>query len=104
MMLGGMATAKASGGKKQAAGKAPAGRKKSKLTAAGEEGSQLARRTLLLGTCEALKWNLARVAEVLELASHADVIRALKELAPEEYEAARDAGKIAKRRDSERSE
>ena len=97
-MLGGMATTKASGGKKQAAGKAPAGRKKSKLTTAGDEASQLARRTLLLGTCEAAKWNLTRVAEALDLATGADVIRALKELAPEEYEAAQTDGRIARRR------
>lgn len=99
-MLGGMATTKASGGKRQAAGKVAAGRKKSKLTLAREEAAQLAGRTLLLGTCEALKWNLTRVAETLDMATPSDVIRALKELAPDEYEAAQKRGDIATRRDS----
>lgn len=82
----------------KAATKAPEGRKKSKLTLAREEGSRLAGRTLLLGTCEATGWNLSRVAEVLELASNADVIRALNELAPEEYVKAQEAGLIKKGR------
>ena len=76
----------------------PKERKKSKLTAAREEASRLAGRTVLLATCEALKWNLTRVAETLEMATGADVIRALKELAPEEYEAAQQRGDIARRR------
>lgn len=80
------------------ASEAAEGRRKSKLTQAGEEGSRLARRSVLLATCEAADWNLARVAEVLVMASHADVIRALKELAPEEYAAAQASGAVAKRR------
>lgn len=76
-------------------------RKQSKLTMAGDEASRLARRTMLLATCDALKWNLTRVAETLDLATGADVIRALKELAPDEYEAARTRGDIARRRAGE---
>lgn len=74
------------------------GRKKSKLTVAREEGARLAGRTLLLGTCEALKWDLAEVAKTLDLATSADVIRALRELAPVEYEAARERGDIRRGR------
>jgi hypothetical protein len=99
MMLGGMATTKAAS-KRQAAGKVAAGRKRSKLTLAREEAARLAGRTLLLGTCEALKWNLTRVAETLDMATPSDVIRSLKELAPEEYEAAQKRGDVATRRDS----
>jgi hypothetical protein len=76
------------------------GRLKSKLTMAREEASRLAGRTLLLATCEALKWNLTRVAETLAMATPSDVIRALKELAPEEYDAARERGDVSTRRDS----
>lgn len=81
--------------------KAPEGRKKSKLTLAREEASRLAGRTMLLATCDALKWNLTRVAESLEMATASDVIRALKELAPQEYEAAQERGDVAKRRDAQ---
>lgn len=76
------------------------GRKRSKLSAAGEEASRLARRTLLLTTCETLGWNLTRVATALEMATASDVIRALKELAPTEYAAAQTRGDVATRRDA----
>ena len=85
-----MAAQKASGKSK------PTPRKRSKLTLAREEGSRLAGRTLLLGTCEALKWNLTRVAEVLEMTAAADVARAVMELAPEEFEAARERGDVSR--------
>lgn len=94
-MLSTVTTAKKAAKKKAT----PEGRKKSKLTAAREEASRLAGRTMLLATCDALKWNLTRVAEALELATPSDVIRALKELAPEEYAAAQERGDVAKRRD-----
>lgn len=108
MLTGTMATAKATAtgrsGRADSAGarsgrETPAeGRKKSKLTSAGEEASQLARRTLLLTTCQTLGWDLAKVATALDLTTGADVIRALKELAPGEYEAARAAGDIRRGR------
>ena len=85
---------------KRAGSKKPAGRKLSRLTIAGDEASRLARRTMLLATCAAVKWNLTRAAEALDLATPSDVIRALKDLAPEEYEAARERGDVATRRDS----
>lgn len=78
----------------------PAPRRQSKLTLAREEGARHAGRLALLATCDALGWNLTRVAEVLEMTTPADVIRALKELAPAEYEAAKARGDVAKRRDS----
>ena len=74
------------------------GRKRSKLSAAGEEASRLARRTLLLTTCETLGWDLTKVAAALELATGADVIRGLKELAPDEYAAAQADGRIRRGR------
>lgn len=92
-MLATMTTKKP--GKKPAA-KGP--RKTSKLTRAGDDAARLAKRTILLTTCEALRWNLSRVAEALELTTAADVIRALKELAPEEYEAAQVRGDITTHR------
>lgn len=80
---------------------APEGRKQSKLTLAGDEASRLARRTLLITTLGACGWNLARTAAALDLASGADVIRALRDLAPEEYENARADGRIAPGRKSD---
>lgn len=79
----------------------PEGRKKSKLTLAGEEAATLAKRTLLLTTLAACRWNLSRTAEVLDLATGADVIRALKELAPEEYDAAKARGDVSQGRPRE---
>lgn len=96
MLTGDMATTKKGATKARAS----EGRKTSKLTRAGDDASRLTRRTLLLTTCETLAWNLTRVAEALELATASDVIRALKELAPEEYEAARTRGDVATRRDT----
>lgn len=73
-------------------------RKLSRLSAAGEEASRLARRTLLLTTCETVQWDLSAVARALELTTSADVIRALRELAPSEYEEAKLSGKIKRGR------
>lgn len=87
--------------KKSTPKKGTAQRKQSKLTLAGDEASRLARRTLLVTTLGTCGWNLARAASALDLASGADVIRALKELAPEEYEAARADGRIAPGRRSD---
>lgn len=77
------------------------GRKKSKLTQVGDEASKLARRSVLLATLDACKWNLTRAAEVLEMVGASDIIRAIKELDLEtEYEAAKERGDVAKRRDN----
>lgn len=76
------------------------GRKKSKLTLIGDEAAAVAKRGALLSACDAHKWNLTRVAETMDMVGAPDVIRALKELAPAEYAAARARGDVATRRDS----
>lgn len=92
-MLGAVAASKKS--------KKPAGRKLSRLSTVGDEASKSARRALLLTTCEIVSWDLSAAARALELATSADVIRALRELAPDEYEAARESGKIRRGRPAE---
>lgn len=77
------------------------GRAKSELTLAGETAAMDAKRRLLLDTLEKHNWNLTATAEILRMGANAAVIRALKELAPAEYLAAKKAGKVtqANRRD-----
>ena len=68
---------------------APAGRRKSKLTLAGEA----AQRGLLLAMLKECGWNLTHAAEGLEMTGPADVLRAIKTLdLSEEYEAAKARG------------
>lgn len=76
--------------------KTPAPKKadRSKYAAAGEDARRAAQRKLLLATLKAHGWNLAHAAEDLGLSGSAGVIRALKDVAPEEYEAARGDGRI----------
>ena len=89
-MLGGMATTKASGGKKQAAGKVA--RRKSKLTLAAEA----AQRGMLLQALKDGGWNLTVCAEALDLSSPSDVLRAIKGLGlTDEYEAAKERGDVS---------
>lgn len=79
-----MATPKITGRKK------PAGRKKSKLTLAGEA----AQRGLLLQALKECDWNLSRTAESLDVVDASSVLRSIKLLGLEdEYEAAKVAGK-----------
>jgi transcriptional regulator with GAF, ATPase, and Fis domain len=67
----------------------PEGRRKSKLTQAGEA----AQRELLLQTLKTHGWNLTHTAETLEMAGPADVLRSMKVLGlSEEYEAAKERG------------
>lgn len=54
-----------------------------------------AQRALLLETCERLGWHLGAVAEALAMGAASHVVRALKNLAPDEYEAARESGKVS---------
>jgi len=75
--------------------KAPAARKRSLLTAVGDDGAQRAKAALLLGACLGADWNLSKVAERLGMTSASDVLRALKELLPEQLEAARKRGDIS---------
>jgi hypothetical protein len=81
--------------KTKAATKAPK-RKRSQLTVAGDEGARAGKRIAILTACQCCDWNLARVAEHLSLASSADVIRALKELAPIEYAEAQADGLVSR--------
>lgn len=71
--------------------KAPAERKKSKLTQIGEE----AQRKALLAELRRQSWNLSATAEALELGGAGNVIRAIKALdLVEQYEAARNRGDV----------
>lgn len=63
----------------------PPARRKSKLTLASED----AARKLLLRTVRAEGWNLSASAVALDMTGAADVLRALKLLAPDELAAAR---------------
>lgn len=75
------------------------GRRKSRLTTIGEEAAKLAKRQALLATLDATGWDLSKSAELLELASNADVIRAIKDLdLTEAYEAAKSRGDIVRGR------
>lgn len=71
------------------------GRPKSKLTLEGERCAIEGKRALLLKTLDTHGWNLTATAEALEMGALANVIRALHELAPAEYEAARKDGRIS---------
>lgn len=73
----------------------PEGRKVSLFTRVGNEAKATAQRRLLLDTLKQNGWNLTATAEALEMAALANVIRALQELAPDEYEAARRDGRIS---------
>lgn len=71
------------------------GRAKSALTLAGEQAARDAKRALLLKALKDNGWNLTRTAESLNMGSTGNVARALQELAPDEYEAAKKRGDIA---------
>lgn len=71
------------------------GRVKSKLTLAAEEGARAAKRDLLLRTLVANGWNFAATARALDLAGTPSVIRALTEVAPDEYDRAKHDGRVA---------
>lgn len=73
----------------------PEPRKKSVLTQVGDEAKAKAQRDLLLKTLKANDWNLTATAEALEMGAIAAVIRALNDLAPDEYEKARKDGLIS---------
>ena len=71
------------------------GRVKSALTLAAEEGARAAKRELLLRTLDANDWNFAATARALGLTGTPAVIRALNEVAPDEYERAKRDGRVA---------
>jgi len=68
----------------------------------GREAAREAQRKVLLEAWEAHAWNMTATAEALSMGDGTAVIRALKALAPEEYEAAKKDGRIspANRRES----
>lgn len=92
-----MATTKAAAvaAKKKRAGKAPAPRKRSVLSQAGDDAKAAAERVLLLSTLEANGWSLTATASSLRMGPATAVSRALRELAPAEYEAAKADGRIS---------
>ena len=102
MIVGTMATAKKTAGKgvkplplalaTQGSNVARAeGRKKSKLVQEGEA----AQRKLLLKTLVAQSWSLTGTANVLEMSSASDVLKAIRHLdLVREYEAARASGQV----------
>lgn len=71
------------------------GRKVSRFTRVGNDAKAAAQRKLLLDTLKQNGWNLTATAEALEMSALTNVIRALQELAPDEYEAARRDGRIS---------
>lgn len=81
------------GTRKKPQEKASEGRKKSLFTRVGDEAKATAQKALLLKTLKANDWNMTKTGEALEMGTGAGagtaVIRALKELAPEEYERAK---------------
>ena len=66
----------------------------------GREAAREAQRKALLRALKAHDWNLAHTAEALSMGAASAVIRALKALAPEEYDAAREDGRIRSGRPS----
>jgi glycosyltransferase A (GT-A) superfamily protein (DUF2064 family) len=65
------------------------------LTETGDAAKAKAERALLLKTLRENDWNLTATAEALRLGDSSAVIRALKALAFDEYEAARKRGAVS---------
>ncbi len=61
----------------------------------GRHAAREAQRRAILAAATAHGWNLSAVAAALQMGDASAVIRALKALAPDEYEAAKAAGKVA---------
>lgn len=72
--------------------KAPATR--SLYATTGDAARRAAQRKLLLRTLRETRWSLREAADALGLSGSAGVVRALKDVAPEEYAAARADGRI----------
>ncbi|MDB4930079.1 MAG: hypothetical protein JWM10_2563 [Myxococcaceae bacterium] len=68
----------------------------------GREAAREAQRKVLLESWKAHDWNMTATAEALGMGDGTAVIRALKALAPEEYDAAKKDGRVspANRRES----
>lgn len=89
-----MMTAMATTKKKSTRAPAKAARERSAFAQAGEEARREAQRKLLLRTLRETGWNITRTAEALGMGAAPAVTRALKDLAPEEYAAAKADGRI----------
>jgi hypothetical protein len=72
----------------------PKKKAKRSLADIGKAAARRAQRDALLAELEAQEWNLTATAEVFGMAGP-NVIRALKDLAPDEYEKARKHGRIS---------
>lgn len=70
-------------------------RKKSKLTQIGDAAKRAAMREALLAELDRQGWNLTKTAAALEMAGSSAVSIALAEFAADEYEKAREDGRIS---------
>lgn len=73
------------------------------LSALGNLVSKVVRRHVLLIVAGECRWSLTRMATALRLSSVGDVIRAFKDLAPDELAAARRDGRITRGGDRRRT-
>jgi hypothetical protein len=72
-------------------------RPRSKLSLAGDAASRSARRSLLLETLVAVRWNLTAAARELDMAGASDITRSIHDLGLTAlYQMARDAGHISR--------
>lgn len=70
--------------------------KKPSLTEIGRQAAKDAQRRALLAELDANDWNLTATAEALQVSGGSpNIIRALKQLAPDEYEAAKTDGRVS---------
>lgn len=74
--------------------KAPA-RARSLYAQTGDDARREAQRKLLLKTLKEQDWNLTATAEALGMAGSSAVIKALRDVAPDEYEKARDDRRVS---------
>ena len=73
---------------------AKASTERSLYATTGDDARREAQRKLLLSTLRKTRWSLRAAADALGLSGSAGVVRALKDVAPEEYAAARADGRI----------
>ena len=80
--------------KKRTALKKPA-RERSLYAQTGDDARRDAQRKLLLKTLREFDWNLTATAEALGMAGSPAVIKALRDVAPDEYEMAREDRRVS---------
>lgn len=84
--------------KKTAPAKRPGSKKtkaRSRYAQVGDDARRKAQRELLLATLEEQSWNLTHTAAALGMSGTPAVIKALQDVAPEEYERAKQSKKIS---------